>query len=52
MKICEENLTALCIKPDPICYIFRLKCSSSESSSDSGFDDINYAYKLQKSTKK
>ena len=28
MKMCEENLTALYIKPDPIWYIFRLKVAS------------------------
>ena len=28
MKMCEENLTVLYIKPDPICYIFLLKVAS------------------------
>ena len=28
MKMCEKNLTALYIKPDPICYIFRPKLAS------------------------
>ena len=28
MKMCEENLTALCIKPDPICNIFRFKVAN------------------------